>query len=32
MVISYYLEDIGLNIDLINDLFDSRKIVNKDNA
>ena len=32
MVNSYYLEDMGLNIDLINDLFDSKKIIGKDEA
>ena len=31
MVNSYYLEEMGLNIDLINDLFESRKILGKDN-
>lgn len=31
MVNSYYLEDMGLNIDLVNDLFESQKIVGRDN-
>ncbi len=30
MINSYYLEDMGLNIDLINDLFESKKIINKE--
>ena len=32
LINSYYLEDMGLNIDLINNLFDSKKIVSKDEA
>ena len=30
MINSYYLEDIGMDIDLINNLFDSKKIINRD--
>ena len=32
MINSYYLEDMGLNIDLINNLFDSKKIINKSDS
>lgn len=31
MVNSYYLEDMGMNIELINNLFDSQKIIGRDN-
>ena len=32
MINSYYLEDMGLNIDLINNLFDSKKIINNSDS